>query len=415
VHPDAVTLDPSRPPSLLMRRDSPLAPPEQLAQYRERDALTKVGCPRGMNAWLVTRHATVREMLSDATTFSSTDAPFAHLYEDWPLESRPGPSDLIRLDNQSHARLRRRLVGEFTVRRMRTLEPAIQDMVDRCIDAIAAAKAPVDFNAWFSVPLATLSIAHVLGVPELEFAEFEHHVARINDLTVGREARAGAHRAIRRYMTGRVRAERRDAGDNLLGRLVAENDPADPLTERDLVDLGTGLLNGGAETTAGMVSLSVLALLSRPGLSDALRQDIDLVGTAVEELLRYLAVVQYGIVRRATKDTELGGTRVRAGEHVVASLPAANHDPDLLDRPDVLDVRRRRVRHVAFGHGAHQCIGQNLARAQLRITLMSIVTRIPTLRLAVPIGEISFRHEMSVYGVHALPVSWEAVLPRSAD
>jgi cytochrome P450 len=398
-----------------MRRETPVTPPQRLAHCRALDTLTKVSCPRGIQAWLVTRHSLVRDVLSDTTTFSSTDAPFAHLYEDWPLDSRPGTGDLIRLDNAPHARLRRQLIGEFTVRRIRALEPVIQRLIDDRIDGMTSTAPPVDLNAQFSVPLATHAIAHLLGVPETEFAEFEHQVARINDLTIGREARAEAHRAIRQYMAGRVRAERRHAGDNILGRLVAHDDTTDPLTEQELVDLGTGLLNGGAETTAGMMSLSVLALLSQPEQFDALKQDVSLADGAVEELLRYLTIIQYGIARRATVDTTLGGTPVAAGEHVVVSLPAANHDPALLDRPDLLDVRRRRVPHVAFGHGAHQCIGQHLARTQLRIALTTIVTRIPTLSLAASLDEIPFKHEMSVYGVGELPVSWKAVLPRSAD
>lgn len=162
------------------------------------------------------------------------------------------------------------------------------------------------------------------------------------------------------------------------------------------------MLGAGLDTTANMIALGACALLCDPGQRGALQAN---PAHAVEELLRYLSIIP-GTVRAALEDVELGGQLIRAGESVTVSVPAANRDPDAFAEPDRLDLGRRTSRHVAFGHGIHQCLGQQLARVELRVALPALFARFPTLRLAVSPGEVRLRTDMVIYGVHQLPVAW---------
>nr|BFF04827.1 hypothetical protein GCM10020241_65020 [Streptoalloteichus tenebrarius] len=165
------------------------------------------------------------------------------------------------------------------------------------------------------------------------------------------------------------------------------------------------LLGAGLDTTANMLGLGTLALLAHPEQIPVITNP-DTVDNAVEELLRYLAIVP-GTLRTALEDVEVEGVTVRAGETVMVSLPVANRDPERFADPDTLDLTRQTSGHVAFGHGVHQCLGQQLARVEMRVAFPALFRRFPTLRLAVPQEEVPLRDEMLIFGVHRLPVTWE--------
>lgn len=184
------------------------------------------------------------------------------------------------------------------------------------------------------------------------------------------------------------------------------HDADPPLTDAQLIDMSLVLLGAGHETTANNLALGMFALLERPEQLAALRADPSLIDGTVEELLRYCSIIQLGVSRVATADVELGGVTVAAGETVVLGTPETNRDPRHWDAPDDLDVRRERAPHLAFGHGIHQCLGQQLARAEMRVGISELVTRMPDLRLAVPAAEVPLRNDMLIFGVHALPVTW---------
>ncbi|MBE1589592.1 cytochrome P450 [Nonomuraea angiospora] len=194
-----------------------------------------------------------------------------------------------------------------------------------------------------------------------------------------------------------------------MSRLIQEYLPTGELTRETIVMNSFILLSAGHETTADMIGLGTLALLENPALLARIRDadDPKVVSGAVEELLRYLTIVHSLVARVAKEDIEVGGTLVRAGEGLIMNLPAANRDPAFLDNPDILDIERNSRGHMAFGYGVHQCLGQTLARAELEIVLLTLLRRLPTLRPAVPLEEIRFRGDMSIYGVHELPVTWE--------
>jgi cytochrome P450 len=201
-----------------------------------------------------------------------------------------------------------------------------------------------------------------------------------------------------------VNDKRQNPADDLLSGLVHDAEP--PLTNAQLVDVALVLLGAGHETTANMLGLGTLALLDDPDQLAALRADPSLIDNTVEELLRYLSIVQLGVTRIATEDVTVGGVDIPAGTTVVIATPEANRDQRHFPEPDRLDVHRPRTPHLAFGHGIHQCLGQQLARIEMRIGFAELFNRLPNLRLAVPVEEIPLRNDMQIFGVHALPVTW---------
>ncbi|MGW5698075.1 cytochrome P450, partial [Streptomyces asiaticus] len=207
--------------------------------------------------------------------------------------------------------------------------------------------------------------------------------------------------------------KRRRPDEALLSRLVGGEHGAPGsataagLTDEELTGVGLLLLVAGHETTANMLALGTYALLRHPEQSRGVRERPELIDHAVEELLRYLTIVQFGIVRVAREDLEIAGARVRAGETVVGALASANRDAARFAAPDTLDIAREPGDQLAFGHGVHQCLGQHLARMEMRTAYPALLRRFPTLRLAVPPDEVPLRHDMLIYGVHRLPVTWD--------
>ncbi|AIJ22000.1 cytochrome P450 [Amycolatopsis methanolica 239] len=198
-----------------------------------------------------------------------------------------------------------------------------------------------------------------------------------------------------------MRAKRAEPTDDVLGNRTTSD-----LTDEELSGIGTFLLGAGLDTTANMIALGAFALLRDPDQLAALRDDPALADSAVEELLRYLTIADTG-VRAALEDVELDGQVIQAGESVTITANAANRDPERFPDPDTLDLRRHAAGHLAFGHGIHQCLGQQLARVEMRVAIPALFARFPTLRLAVPADEVPLRHDMSIYGVHRLPVTWD--------
>jgi cytochrome P450 len=173
--------------------------------------------------------------------------------------------------------------------------------------------------------------------------------------------------------------------------------------------LSTGLLIAGHETTANMIGLGVLALLQHPDELAVIRdaEDPGVIANAVEELLRYLSIIQNGQRRVAAEDIDIAGETIHAGDGIIIDLAPANWDSTVFDEPDRLYLHRAGAgRNVAFGYGRHQCVGQQLARAELQIVFSTLFRRIPTLRLAIPFDEVPFKHDRLAYGVYELPVTW---------
>ena len=271
-----------------------------------------------------------------------------------------------------------------------------------------ASEGPVDLVQAFALPIPSLVICEMLGVPYAERAEFQQRSAVLVSVDLPDEVVMRASDELSEYMAGLVIAKQADREDDLLSRMITRaEEQGRPLSVEEAVSMGITLLIAGHETTANMIGLSTLALLRAPDQLDALRNDPEVAPTAVEELLRYLTVIQFGLFRYALEDIPLGDETIKAGEYLVAAISSGNRDERVFPDPDQLDLSRKASAHLAFGFGPHQCLGQQLARVELQEVYTRLYSRIPTLRLAVPFEDIKFKDNTLVYGVRALPVTWD--------
>ncbi|WP_329144526.1 cytochrome P450 [Streptomyces sp. NBC_01456] len=382
-------------------RTCPFDLPEEYRTLREQDPIIQGTLPDGVPGWLITRYEDVRAVLADPR-FGASRPRMVGGDADGATPAPP-PGTFIFLDPPEHTRFRRLLTGRFTVRRMQQLTPAVEEIVAERLDDMARAESPVDLVQAFALPVPSLVICELLGVPYADREEFQRNSATMISLTASPEAFQEAREAMRQHIHRLVLAKRADPTDDILSELVQTGE----LTDEELAGVGSLLLLAGHETTANMIALGTMCLLRNPEQVAALRADPTLMDGAVEELLRYLTIVQFGLRRVAREDVELHGHRIKTGSVVVAALSSGNRDStQFADAPDQLEVGRKYSPHLAFGHGIHQCLGQQLARVEMKAALGALFKRFPTLRLAVPEEDVPMRHDMLVYGVHELPVTW---------
>jgi cytochrome P450 len=279
--------------------------------------------------------------------------------------------------------------------------------VDDLIDDMLATGGPLDLVETFALPVPSLVICQLLGVPYADHDFFQENSKTLIKRDAAMEDRMAAHGRLIGYLDDLMGRKMTESGDDLLSGLVARVE-AGELTRQDAAQMGVLLLLAGHETTANMIALGTLALLENPDQLALLRDSDDpkLVASAVEELLRYLNIVHGGRRRAALEDIEIAGQVIRAGEGMIMPNDIANRDPEAFPDPDRLDITRDARRHVAFGFGVHQCLGQPLARMELQVVYSTLYRRIPTLRLAAEVDSLPFKHDGSVYGVYALPVTW---------
>ena len=379
-------------PPLHMRRNT-FNPTPELREIRETDGVRTVTNAFGMKVFLVTRHEDIKDVLSDHQRFSNTRPPgfvvpgAPNVPEEEQTSARAG--NLLGLDPPEHQRLRRMLTAEFTIRRMKRLEPRIVEIVDAQLDAMEKAGPPADLVASFALPIPSLVICELLGVPYDDRDDFQRRSARQLDLSIPMAERLKLVRRGREYMGSLVERGRQQPGEDILGMLVREH--GTELTDDELIGVAGLLLLAGHETTSNMLGLGTLALLRHPDQLAAVRDDPGAIGPAVEEMLRWLSIVHSAIPRITTTDVEVAGVPIPAGQLVFVSLPSGNRDPDFIDSPEVLDIRRGAPGHLAFGHGVHHCLGAPLARMEMRIAFPALLRRFPTLELAEDFEDVAFR------------------------
>lgn len=393
-------------------RRCPFGPPPEYAQMRDESPLVRIRLPNGHPVWLVTRHAEAQAILADPRISTDvTRAGFTTFGSD--------PDDATMTDTEMHAGMfidmdppehdvyRRMLISEFSVKRVRAMRPGIEATAHELIDAMLAAGRPADLVADFGLALPSLVICQLLGVPYEDREHFQHYSRRMVDFFTDPGAAAAAMVEIRGYLDGLVARVERDPGDDLLGRLVTQRVATGELRHEELVGMAFLLLVAGHETTANMLPLSVLTLLRHPDQLAESRADPELWPGAVEELLRYLSITDWAAFdRMAVADIEIGGRTIRAGDGVYVSGLAADHDERAFPGAGTLDIHRGARNHVAFGYGVHQCLGQNLARAELEIALRALFERVPGIRAAVPDEELAFKYGAPIFGLATFPVTW---------
>jgi cytochrome P450 len=392
----------------MARGKCPFDPPPELDRLQAEEPLSRTKLWDGSTPWLVTRYDHTRQVLADPRISSdprNDGFPFSTQAQS---QNRGQFNAFIVRDDPEHATQRRLVTADFMIKRVEAMRPRIQKITDDLIDDILAGPKPVDLVEALALPLPSLVICELLGVPYDDRALFH----RLGKTLLRRENTAeqsqAANKELRDYLRDLVNRKNQDPADDLLSRLIVEQLRTDQMSIEDVVDMALLLLIAGHETTANMIALGTVALLEHPEQLDALRDTDDpkVVANAVEELLRYLTIVHNGRRRVALEDIEVGGQVIRKGEGVIVATEIANRDEEAFPDPDKLDIHRTARHHVAFGYGVHQCLGQPLARVELQVVYSTLYRRIPTLALAVPVEELPFKHDMAIYGVHALPVTW---------
>lgn len=385
----------------------PFDPPEELIRAREHGPISRYAFPDGHQGWLVTGYDLVRSVLADPR-FSSRKELMRHhpLIDHGDIEVPPAPpGEFLLMDEPQHSRYRRPLVGRFTVRRMRLLTERIEQITAEHLDAMEEAGPTADLVSAFARPVPAVVICELLGVPYRDRGSFQEQIEAFLGGEASDEEQFAAYTETQRYLAELVDAKRANPTDDVLSELTGGD-----LSNEELRGVALILLAAGFDTTANTLALGTFALLRDPEQLAALRTGPAAADRAVEELLRYLSVAKT-FMRTALEDVELDGRTVEAGTAVILSYNTANRDPERFTDPHVLDVRRQEGGHLAFGHGIHQCLGQQLARVEMRVALPALFDRFPTLRLAAPTEEIEagLRPETAdIHGLKSLPVTWDA-------
>lgn len=380
--------------------------PPEFARLRDEEPVTRVVLPTGDQAWLVTRYADVRKVLSDARfSRAAAEAPDAPRLG----KTSPGPQTILGMDPPEHTRLRRLVSQAFTARRIEELRPRTEQLANELMHAVGVAPRPVDLMATYALVLPIKVIFELLGVPYEDGDRLHSWTDVIFSLGgYSAEEVAEARGKLRDYLGEMIAERRREPTDDLLGVLVTARDEGQKLDESELVEFALILLTVGHMSTASTLTSSLYTLLRQPGALARLHESPELVPSAVEELLRYNPFALTGTqLRVALTDVELGGATIAAGDGVIATVAAANRDAAVFDRPDELDLGREDNPHLAFGYGVHHCLGAQLARMELQVALTTVIRRLPpTLHIAVPDEWLNWKVGLTARSLVSLPVDW---------
>jgi cytochrome P450 len=372
-------------------------PVTRLGELRAEQPVAKLTSFLGMDVWLVTGDAEARQVLSDTSGYSNDIRPF--------MGSRGSTTDgdiggLGFTDPPEHTRLRKLLTPEFTMRRLERLRPRIAEIVERQLDAMEEQGPVVDLVPSFAFPVPFLVICELLGLPDEERDTFRQLGSARFDVSSGGQGVFGAVSDSRRFLMEATRRQRSRPGDGLIGQIIGEY--GDDISDFDLGGLADGVFTGGLETSASMLALGTAVLLEHPDEYRRVADDPTVVDRTVEELLRYLGVVQIAFPRFPKRDVELGGHHIARGDVVICHLAGANRDARLSPALDRFDPGRPPLSHLSFGHGFHRCVGAELARMELRAAFPALARRFP--HLAVAADRLDYRQQSIVFGVESLPV-----------
>jgi len=372
------------------------------ARLREEGPVKQVIKPEGKPAWLVTRYEDVRAALVDPRLSMDTSKLRP---EGW----QPNPvfgylnTHLLTLDPPDHTRLRRLVVKAFTARRVAALRPRVEAITFGLLAAMEG-RDEVDLIETFAFPLPITVICELLGIPASDRQRFQAWSRDMVSAVIAPEEFLETAATVHRYFTGLLAEKARTQTDDLLSALITVRDSGDSLTERELIAMVFLLMIAGHETTMNLIASGTLAMLSHPEDMARLRSDPSLLPGAVEELLRYVNPVNHASERITLEPTSIGGVTIPAGEAVICVTSSANHDPSRFASPSQLDLDRDASGHLAFGHGIHYCLGAPLARLEGEIAFGALLSRFPSMRLALPASSLRWRQSSLMHGLETLPV-----------
>jgi cytochrome P450 len=380
-----------------------LTPEPLYAELRADEPIARVQVPFGREAWLVTRHAAVKQLF--------TDPRFSRALAVGPDTPRRGrglvrPEALVSLDPPAHTRLRKLLATVFSMPNIRRLRPEIERIVSGLLDELADHGPPADIVRLFTRRVPVMVICLVFGVPYDDHHEFGRFPPLIMS-TDGDEARNGLVAYLRELAAERQKRPT----DDLFSMLAQEAGNGGQITEDELVALGENLLANAQETMANEAADFIFVLLTHPDHLAWLREDLSRLPTAIEELLRFVPLAAGapgagGHARVATEDLEIDGMAFAAGDAFLPAVNSANRDELVFADPDELDLARTPNPHVTFGYGPHHCLGARLARMQFLVMFTELLTRFPALRLAVDPHDVPWRNNHIQRAPTELPVTW---------
>ena len=349
--------------------------------------------------WMVFDYAGVKWMLTDHDAFSSHHGP------DW----------MIFTDPPRHSKLRALISKAFTPRSVAALEGRIRELSRELLDRVAG-RGEMDLAADFSFPLPMLVIAEMLGIPAEDrprFLAWNEVLLRMSYAVVGSPGGGdevteyvAATGEMGEYLAVLLSQRRAAPRDDLLTRLVQAEVDGERLTEREILGFFQLLLLAGSETTTNLLNNAILCFIDNPAQLELLRGRMDLLPSAIEEVLRYRSPLQW-MYRIPTREVEMHGQTIPAGKMVLAMIGTANHDPDVFEDPGRFDIMRDPNPHLAFGLGVHFCMGAPLARLESRIALTDLLRRFQHIELATD-APWPPRHGLHVHGPSHLPIRWRS-------
>jgi cytochrome P450 len=407
---DTATLQ-ARPKMPFARPDVLHLSPLYAQLRREEGPIAKVASFAGDPAWLVTGYEEARIAFSDRRFgfFIHDDPEHAPRASDSILHGRPIGDETFE---QESFRLRKLLAPSFTPKRMKLLLQWIQELTDQCLDDLEEAHdrnpgQPVDFNEHVGWRLPVLVIGALLGVPDDKRDGVMELSDRMGSIVDEADARA-AMAELTVYMGTLIEEKRRNPGPDVISDLVAAQ-LADPefFTNRPIEHYAGTLVFPGHETTVARMNFGVLYLLNEPKWKDWLLADPEnRIDATVEEVIRLTSAHNLGLLRWAVEDIDIAGVNIKRGDLVIISEAAANRDPAVWENPEAFDPTRPAVSHVAFGHGGHVCLGQSLARTELKTVFSSLFRRFPDIRLGEDLQNLSIRNDRTGGGVDRVLVTW---------
>lgn len=396
-------------PSFPMARTLPLRPPPEYTKFRKESPIIKAKTWDGSLVWLVTRHADVHTVLTDPR-FSKvrTQPGFPETGPGGKAAAFATKATFVDMDPPEHTRHRGMIEQDFAPEKVESMRPQIQQIVDQVFDEMIKNESqPVDLLSSFGMPVPTLVIYKMLGIP-YEDHEFLHkcNSIRTNGSATSAES-STASKDLMDYLARLVEKKEKSPSDDIISRLVIEKVHKGELTHEELVAMSFLLLVAGNATTANMITLGVLTLLQHPDQLNEIRQNPSLIKDAVEEIFRYLTGSQFATRRLAIEDVQVGDTLIKKGEGVWALNASADEDELVFKDPTRFDIHRKPNPHLAFGDGIHVCVAQDLARAEVQIAIETLIRRLPNLQLAIPADQLEYVTKSSRdFGVATLPIKW---------
>ncbi|GAA3739074.1 cytochrome P450 [Salinactinospora qingdaonensis] len=391
-------------PGFPLPPEGSMGPPAEYERLRTECPFARVRHPTGAAGWFVTRYEDVRALLGDPrlTRPAVNEWPTG---PQWPSPTGPALVTMMELEGPRHTALRQATAEAFSLRSVRSLRPRIRDLADEILDDLDASGSPGDLVTGFAEPFPLRVACEMTGLPYRQ----RHRFLGPADAALGAMLTLDQGRASIEFLRGFIGEvadhKRREPGDDILSDLVARQD-AGELTEEDVICFGLSILVAGYRTPTMFLANAVLTLLTHPGHLDALRADPALLPNAVEELLRYLPVMNAPVVMVATEDIDVNGHRIDAGEAVFPAIAAANRDETVFAAADTFDITREHNPHLVFGRGEHNCVGSHVGRAELEIALAALLERFPRLELAVDPGELPWEDDSPIKSPLSLPVRW---------